>query len=380
MLLRSVQFKSLLSFHDTKLELRPLNVIIGPNASGKSNLVAAIGLLRAAPGSLQEAIRRGGGIREWISKATGGHTRAEVACEMDLAQWPALRYSLTLAERSLRFYVEEEWLQDLAGIFIFDRQSSGIARLYAPADKTFREIPSLSESASFFAQYKDPGDGTPVTAVGEAFESIRIYSEFDAGPRSPLRAGGPVDVPKSLLEEDGSNLALVLQDLEFRSQRAWVSDHLKRFWDQAEGVRIRLEGAIAQVYVRERGIEDPISAYRLSAGTLKFLCLMAVLLHPEPPPLICIEEPELGLHPDAVTIVADGLREASGRCQVIVTTHSEALVSALSGEPEAVVVCERDEQGSTQFRRLRGGDLDEWLEGYTLGELWRKGEIGGNRW
>jgi predicted ATPase len=81
-----------------------------------------------------------------------------------------------------------------------------------------------------------------------------------------------------------------------------------------------------------------------------------------------------------MSVVADALREASGRCQVIVTTHSEALVSALSDEPEAVVVCERDSQGSTQFHRLRGGDLDEWLERYTLGELWRKGEIGGNRW
>jgi predicted ATPase len=89
-------------------------------------------------------------------------------------------------------------------------------------------------------------------------------------------------------------------------------------------------GPIAQIYVKERGIEEPISAYRLSAGTLKFLCLMAILLHPEPPPLICIEEPELGLHPDAMSVVADALREASGRCQVIVTTHSEALVSALS--------------------------------------------------
>jgi len=105
---------------------------------------------------------------------------------------------------------------------------------------------------------------------------------------------------------------------------------------------------------------------------------MAVLLHPEPPPLICIEEPELGLHPDALSIVADALREASQKSQVIVTTHSDALVSDLSDQAESVVVCERDAAGGTQFKRLH--DMDGWLERYRLGELWRMGEIGGNRW
>jgi predicted ATPase len=106
---------------------------------------------------------------------------------------------------------------------------------------------------------------------------------------------------------------------------------------------------------------------------------MALLLDPTPPPLICIEEPELGLHPDILPTIAELLIEASQRTQLIITTHSDALVSALSEYPESVVVCERDNTG-THLRRLETGKLKDWLENYTLGDVWRMGEIGGNRW
>src|ERR1039458_2766654 len=107
------------------------------------------------------------------------------------------------------------------------------------------------------------------------------------------------------------------------------------------------------------------------------LALARVLM---PPLLICMEEPELGLHPDALQLVAEVLRDAADRSQLIVTTHSEALIDALSGRPDAVVVCERDFDNATSFQRLSREGLGLWLERYRLGELWRKGQIGGNRW
>ena len=107
---------------------------------------------------------------------------------------------------------------------------------------------------------------------------------------------------------------------------------------------------------------------------------MAILCHPNPPPLICIEEPEIGLHPDILHDVAGLLLEASERTQLIVTTHSDILINALSGDPETVVVCERDFDAGTTFRRLSQDKLDTWLEDFKLGEIWRSGEIGGVRW
>jgi predicted ATPase len=107
--------------------------------------------------------------------------------------------------------------------------------------------------------------------------------------------------------------------------------------------------------------------------------LLAILCHPKPPPLVCIEEPELGLHPDILPTLADLLKEASTRCQLIVTTHSDVLVDAMTDQPESVLVCEKDEDGTT-LNRLSAKELKPWLEKYRLGELWMRGELGGTRW
>ena len=187
-------------------------------------------------------------------------------------------------------------------------------------------------------------------------------------------------MPNEPLRDGGDNLALVLNEMEHNGSISHVSDYLNRLSEDFRKVHVRIEGNAVRVYVQERHLSEATPSNRLSDGTLKFLCLMAVLLNPRPPLLICIEEPELGLHPDAVQLVVEALMEAAGRMQLIVTTHSESLVDALSARPEAVVVCERDFDHSTRFCRLGKKQLDVWLERYSLGELWRKGEIGGNRW
>lgn len=143
--------------------------------------------------------------------------------------------------------------------------------------------------------------------------------------------------------------------------------------------RSRCKGGQYKFFFHEKGLKSPIPATRLSDGTLRYLSLLLILCHPSPPPLICIEEPELGFHPDVLPTLAELFIEASNRAQFIVTTHSDSLISAFSDVPEAVVVCERTEDGTT-LRRLETPKLAEWLNRYKLGELWRMGEIGGNRW
>lgn len=126
-------------------------------------------------------------------------------------------------------------------------------------------------------------------------------------------------------------------------------------------------------------MNNSIPATRLSDGTLRYLCLLAILYHPTPPPLICLEEPEIGLHPDLISSLAEMLKEASQRTQIIVTTHSDLLVSKFSDQPEAIVVCERTPDGTT-LERLDAKKLELWLEEYSLGEVWMRGGIGGTRW
>ena len=143
--------------------------------------------------------------------------------------------------------------------------------------------------------------------------------------------------------------------------------------------RPRSKGGTVQVFFHEKGLKTPVPATRLSDGTLRYLSLLLILCHPSPPPLVCIEEPELGLHPDVLPVLAELFIEAATRAQFIVTTHSDSLISALSDVPEAVIVCERGDDGTT-LRASRTPKLAEWLNRYKLGELWRMGEIGGTRW
>ena len=117
----------------------------------------------------------------------------------------------------------------------------------------------------------------------------------------------------------------------------------------------------------------------LSDGSLRYLCLLAILLDPDPPPLIGLEEPELGLHPDLLPKIADLLVDASTRTQLVVTTHSDAIVDALTERPESVVVFDKKD-GRTTFERLDRAALGDWLQKYRLGQLWTRGQIGGTRW
>jgi predicted ATPase len=171
----------------------------------------------------------------------------------------------------------------------------------------------------------------------------------------------------------------VLHELLQRSvTRKRLIDYLQRFYSSAQHIATRIHGGTVQLFIDE-GLDDLVPATRLSDGTLRYLSLLAILCHPTPPPIVCIEEPELGLHPDILPTIAELLKDASQRTQLIVTTHSDALVSALSDIPEAIVVCEPGPDG-TQLRRLDRESLAEWLDRYSLGEIWRMGEIGGTRW
>jgi predicted ATPase len=390
--LTSIGLKNILSFKNAHLVLEDLNVLIGPNAAGKTNLIDVIGLLHAAPLDLYAAIRAGGGGPAWIRKdgsPPGG--MAAVKCEFSTDS-ARLEYGLEFSAADYALVIEHERLQQTSTARARGKSSAG-ADVYferSGAKVDFREqannggqssggVP-VAGTASVFSVVKSPHDKTPITRLGTKLERIQIYRGFDTGRDAPARNGTPAGTPKEKLEDGGGNLAVVLNEMDFDGSIERVNTYVRRLADQFEDVRVRLDGGMAQVYLKEKNLKQPISAIRLSDGTLKFLCLMVVLLHAAPPPLICIEEPEVGLHPDALQLVAEAIREATDHTQLIVTTHSDALIDALSGKPEAVVVCERDLDNTTSFKRLKRADLTLWLEQYRLGELWRKGEIGGNRW
>jgi predicted ATPase len=369
-LLQQITLRNLLSFKDATIDLKPLNILIGENTAGKSNLIEAISLLQAAPSDLFSAVLRGGGVRYWLWMGEG--TQAPVATVGCLADGVA--YELEFSEdASGMMSILRETLSEASGTIHFSRIGQEL-------DFGTNESYPVGTTESVFALFRNPADQTPTTRLGRDFGRIRIYRELQTGARSQSRLGTASTVLGEFLRDGGDNLASVLMQLHPDEILDPIKTYLKRFSHRINDVFVNLDRGIAKAFVRERGLSAPLPSVRMSDGTLKFLCLLAVLLHPDPPPLVCIEEPEQGLHPDAIQIVAQALREASERMQLIVTTHSRELIDAFSDAPECVLVCERGTDDGTQCRRLAAPDLDEWLEHYTLGQLWRNGEIGGNRW
>ncbi len=403
-LIRSIRLKNLLSFgsEGEEIELEPLNVLIGRNASGKSNLIDSIALLHKAPTNFANTIRQGGGISEWLWKGSEPNPIAEIeiATEHPKEKSP-LRHKISFTRVGQRLEIVEESIeyeyfnaadsntatqqvyryQDgkvefLPGQVISEKDiefSSGIAMLTGRKGLPENLLSKLDESV--LSKIKLPNQHPEIAYLAIMLEQIKIYKHWDTERNSSLRRPQSVDLPDDFLLEDASNLSLVLNDLHLKRANKKIVNNLKEFYNEVEDYSTKIQGGTVQIFIHEEGLSQPIPATRLSDGTLRYLCLLTILCHPSPPPLVCIEEPELGLHPDVLHTVAKLLIEASQRTQLIVTTHSDILVDALSETPEAILVCERDADG-THFRRLERDILKEWLEKYSLGELWRMGEIG----
>lgn len=335
--LKSLKINNLLSFGGKdgfSIDLKPLNVLIGPNGSGKSNLIQMSKLLKYSPADTLLPFRNAGGGAEWIWKGGKQDQKADIEAAMDLK-------SMQNAKMTIKFSKNE---------------TGGI-----------RAVSDWTASSRIEAE------------MHRYLESFRIYENLNV---EECKKNQNSDWPNDHLMECGENLGLMLNRFERDGLKNNYIGCLKEFNGQILNYTTFVQYGTIQVLIHEdiSGRETKITLPRVSNGTIRYMMLLAILLDPSPPPLICIEEPEIGLHPDIIPNMVRLLKEASTKTQLIVTTQSVDLVDALSDTPEAVVVCEKGDDGCTSMRRLDKAKLKTWLKRYSLGELWNKGHLGGNRW
>ena len=388
--IETIRLENILSYgaSNAPFPLEPLNVLIGPNGSGKSNLFEALSLLSATLRDLQEPIREGGGVGNWLWKGSPETPTATLAVALEYLGIRS-RYSISFTESISQFRLFDEVVEDGSPTATPDKQpdvhyryQQGRPVLAVKGETLPLQLGpgELSSEQSILSQRRDPASYPLLSHVSTIFSSLGIYRDWVLGHKASPRFPQRPDSYQSVLLSDSSNLALVLSDLLNRPLlKEQILDHMRDFYPSINDVFISVSGGTVQIFFHEKGLYHPIPATRLSDGSLRYLSLLAVLCHPNPPLVICIEEPELGLHPDVIPEVAKLLVEASSRRQIFVTTHSDVLVDALTDVPEAVIVCEKIEN-ATQLRRLNAEELKPWLEKYRLGQLWSRGQIGGNRW
>ncbi|HPY89544.1 MAG TPA: AAA family ATPase [Lentisphaeria bacterium] len=387
MLINTIKLNNFLSFGEESqaIPLKALNVIIGPNGSGKSNLLEAIELLRNAPEHLLKPIREGGGVRDWLWKGAKDTPDASLDVVVDYPQGlQKLRYVLSFTAVKQRFEIVDEKIENEKPFdnhpkpYFYYHFNYGRPTLNVIDDKRTLKQEDIDSEKSILSQRRDPDLYPEITYLARKFAGIKLYREWSFGRYTAPRTPQKTDQPNEFLEPDASNLGLVLNRLQRDPLvKKKLLEALRSLYDGIDDYYVQIEGGTVQVFFHEGRYTIP--ATRLSDGTLRYLCLLAILCHPSPPPLVCIEEPELGLHPDVLPTLADLMKNASTHCQLIVTTHSDILVDAMSDQPESVLVAEKKEQGTT-LTRLNAEKLQPWLEKYRLGQLWTRGEIGGTRW
>lgn len=387
--LRRLVVEGLLSFGEkTVFEFGRLNILVGPNGSGKSNLIDCIRIFRHAPFYVQETFKDSG-FEEWLYK--GPIEKPETAFLEVTATLPEIfkvvRHQLKLgppvnSRAPLEEVISSSGPEGESDLYFIGSRRSG-ATITNAGSRRHRER-KLSDSeydpfASILSQIRDAGQYPEITHLADLYGRCRIYSEWSFGRASQLREATPAGRSATTLSESMSDLALVLNGLEKTPSHDRIREQLRELKETYVDYVTRILFGRVGLELLEKPFEFPLPAKRLSDGTLRFLALAAILLNSDPSPIICLEEPELGMHPDMIRMVARMIADCSEKTQLIVSTHNEHLLTALQDDFNALFAFDTGLNGSV-VRRFSQQEYKQWRDEHTLGELWTSGELGGNRW
>jgi predicted ATPase len=353
-------FKSIASVE--KLELRPINVLIGPNGSGKSNFIGLFAFLQAIrEGQLQDYVLRNGGADKLLhfgSKITSS-MHVHISFDSETNQYsidlqPTASDELVPQKESALFWNKERYSQPYSERLPTAGREAGI---------------SIAKQSTRVGGY-----------VRRHLERWRLYHFHDTSSTSPMKKTADVN-DNRYFRADGSNVAPFLFFLREKYPDSYrliqhtvqkVAPFLEDFLLEPQRLnvdKIKLEW-------KHKGVDAYYDASSLSDGTLRFIALATLFLQPKiyRPSIILVDEPELGLHPYAIAMLASLIKTAATETQVIVSTQSPLLLDHF--DPEDVLVADRV-NGGTRFTRLNAGPLEQWKDEYSLGQLWEKNEIGG---
>ena len=340
--LKSIAISGFKSFGaEVEVLLGPLNVLIGANGSGKSNFLGAFSFLQAFYSKrLNNHVMQAGGADRILH--FGSRTTKQLQLRVEFDDTDAY---------ILKFF-------------------HGSGDLLRPDEDDFHYLG--------MQRYPDMGEDRMNTI--ERLSYWRLYHFHDTGFHSPIKKTAKLH-DNRLLREDGSNLASFLYLLRERHEASYrlIRNTIRQvapFFDDFALEPAALNPDTIRLEWRHRNSDDYFDVSSLSDGTLRFVALATLLLQPAElrPGIVLLDEPELGLHPYAIAMLAAMLRSASTETQIVVATQSPGLLDHF--EPEDVLVAERV-GGETRFKRLEAEPLREWLEDYSLGQLWEKNHFGG---
>lgn len=352
-------FKSIRELEE--FELKNLNVFVGANGAGKSNLISFFRMLNALmEGRLSEYVRDSGGISDLLFNGRKATKKMEFLTRFGVRGYC---FEIEPGAKELDFAVTNE------------------GRYYKHGTAGWWNLGSSGNDQSLLvreATGNSAGKNHSVP-VYDAICSWRIYHFHDTSSDAPMRHAEIVQDHEEL-RANAANLAPFLLWLREKHVDTYrdILDACKLVIPYLDDFLLRPEslGSTTKVALswKTKGSDYPMQPYQLSDGSIRFICLATALLQPNPPATLIIDEPELGLHPEAIRILAEIIQNAAKRTQIIIATQSPLLLDQFSVED--VVVVNRKE-GQSTFERLKPSDYNVWLEDYSVGQLWTKNVIQG---
>ncbi|GAB2597893.1 AAA family ATPase [Spirosoma areae] len=358
-MIKEIAIQNFKSIKELKLDLKPINVLIGPNGAGKSNFVSFFSFVYAIYDKQLTTYTSDKGGADRVLHL-GRRVSQQLGGRLNFSDINRYAFWLSPNEQNSFFFSDEYDEYNLSkgdvGYSGWSMDSYGRGHIES----------KLHDLTSPRVNY-----------VKKYLESFRVYHFHNTSKSAPLKQTARVD-DNRFLRSDGSNIAAFLYKLQQENALVYnrieaviklIAPYFERFDLQPNGNFIRLNW-------RQKNTDIYLDASDLSDGTIRFIALCTLLLQPQLPETILIDEPELGLHPYAITILAELIQGvAHQKKQLIMSTQSVNLIDKFS--PDDIIVVD-NVANESRFRRLDEQSLEAWLEEYSIGELWNKNVLGGN--
>ncbi len=401
-MIKSIRLVNFYSFKDTTIYFNSdHNILIGINGSGKSNLLKALNLLKegvAGIGLRKHIFDNLGGFDNMLFK---GNVYERMPCiEIELVLdgkfigeeangfkfFKDVNYRITLLKQagSQNFYVEEYiYIPKKEGNpFIYLEFKGGKGVLAEKNKQGKHKLISYNDYDSqelVLAKIFDTDRFGELVTIRKALSDIMVYDYFDTTPKSPIRKPMLPTSEKRLLPA-GTNLPQILNTIKINHKQSYkkIVDMLSEVNPNFEDFSFNFLGGNIELMLDEKGLNSAVHISNISDGTLHFLCLLSIFFNPERGKFICIDEPEIGLHPDMISNIANAVKNINETSTITISTHSENLLDYF--ELEKVRVFEKNEYNATEVYSYQESDFKGWYEKFSVGKMWRQGDIGGNRY
>ena len=371
---------------DVDIKLNPLNVLIGANGSGKTSILDVFSLLaNSASGTLNESLSEQNGIDANLSNLTAANAGKARFMSFELAMpvpnYKPIEYRLAIAPQGTTYQIANEQLSqhgdrsapfkhivaqhDNIAYYEWKQAKKGLVRPnweYNAKESALSQVPKM---------FREPED------FRKRLASSTHYHVLDVGRRAPIRL--PQQMRDATLPgHDGEDIISCLYTVRETDPDRFemIEATLRAGFPDFERLNFPpvAAGTLAMTW-KDRSSKHPFYMHQLSEGTLRFLWLVTLLQSPGLTEVTMIDEPEVSLHPELLSLLADLLRDASNRTQLIVATHADRLVRFL--QPSEILTINTNEEGASEVIRADELDLENWLKEYTMDEVWRMGRIGG---